>query len=45
MLADKRSETLVANFADQWLYLRNLKNIQPDFQTFPDYDLITCARR
>jgi len=38
MLADKRSETLVTNFADQWLYLRNLKNIQPDFQTFPDYD-------
>ena len=31
-------ETLVTNFADQWLYLRNLKNIQPDFQTFPDFD-------
>ncbi|HWF08423.1 MAG TPA: DUF1592 domain-containing protein [Bryobacteraceae bacterium] len=38
MLADKRAETLVTNFADQWLYLRNLKNIQPDFQTFPDFD-------
>jgi mono/diheme cytochrome c family protein len=38
MLTDKRSETLVTNFADQWLYLRNLKNIQPDFQTFPDFD-------
>ena len=38
MLADKRADTLVSNFADQWLYLRNLKNIQPDFQTFPDYD-------
>ena len=38
MLADTRSETLVTNFADQWLYLRNLKNIQPDFQTFPDFD-------
>ncbi len=38
MLADNRAETLVTNFADQWLYLRNLKNIQPDFQTFPDYD-------
>ncbi len=38
MLADRRSETLVTNFADQWLYLRNLKNIQPDFQTFPDFD-------
>jgi Protein of unknown function (DUF1592)/Protein of unknown function (DUF1588)/Protein of unknown function (DUF1585)/Protein of unknown function (DUF1587)/Protein of unknown function (DUF1595)/Planctomycete cytochrome C len=38
MLADKRSDALVTNFADQWLYLRNLKNIQPDFQTFPDFD-------
>jgi hypothetical protein len=38
MLADKRAETLLTNFADQWLYLRNLKNIQPDFQTFPDFD-------
>ena len=38
MLADPRAEALVTNFADQWLYLRNLKNIQPDFQTFPDYD-------
>src|SRR5579872_1113787 len=25
MLADKRSDALVTNFADQWLYLRNLK--------------------
>jgi len=38
MLADQRAETLVTNFADQWLYLRNLKNTQPDFQTFPDFD-------
>jgi len=38
MLADKKAETLVTNFADQWLFLRNLKNIQPDFQTFPDFD-------
>jgi cytochrome c551/c552 len=38
MLSDPRSETLTTNFADQWLYLRNLKNIQPDFQTFPDFD-------
>jgi hypothetical protein len=28
----------VDNFADQWLYLRNLKNINPDFETFPDFD-------
>lgn len=38
MLADPRGQALVANFADQWLYLRNLKNIQPDFQNFPDFD-------
>jgi mono/diheme cytochrome c family protein len=38
MLADSRSEALVSNFADQWLYLRNLENIVPDARGFPDYD-------
>jgi uncharacterized protein DUF1592/uncharacterized protein DUF1588/uncharacterized protein DUF1587/uncharacterized protein DUF1595/uncharacterized protein DUF1585/cbb3-type cytochrome c oxidase subunit III len=38
MLEDPRSKSLVDNFADQWLYLRNLKNINPDFETFPDFD-------
>lgn len=38
MLADPKSKALVDNFADQWLYLRNLKNINPDFETFPDFD-------
>ena len=38
MLSDARSKRLVDNFADQWLYLRNLKNINPDFETFPDFD-------
>jgi hypothetical protein len=38
MLADPKSEALVENFAGQWLYLRNLKNINPDFETFPDFD-------
>jgi hypothetical protein len=38
MLADPKSRALVDNFADQWLYLRNLKNINPDFETFPDFD-------
>ena len=38
MLADPKSNALVDNFADQWLYLRNLKNINPDFETFPDFD-------
>ena len=38
MLADSRSEALVKNFADQWLYLRNLENIIPDARLFPDFD-------
>jgi len=38
MLADPRSETLVSNFADQWLYLRNLPATNPDARQFPDYD-------
>jgi hypothetical protein len=38
MLADARSKALVDNFAGQWLYLRNLKNINPDFESFPDFD-------
>jgi hypothetical protein len=38
MLADARSETLVNNFADQWLYLRNLETIIPDARAFPDFD-------
>jgi hypothetical protein len=38
MLADPRSESLVSNFADQWLYLRNLPATNPDARLFPDYD-------
>ena len=38
MLADKRSESLVNNFADQWLRLRNLESITPDMRLFPDFD-------
>ena len=38
MLADQRSETLVTNFASQWLYLRNLDGIRPDMRLFPDFD-------
>jgi len=38
MLADARSEALVNNFADQWLYLRNLQSIIPDAREFPDFD-------
>ena len=38
MLADGRADALVDNFAEQWLFLRNLKNSSPDPQIFPDYD-------
>ena len=37
MLADPK-EALVTNFAGQWLYLRNLKNQNPDPFEFPDFD-------
>src|SRR5262249_1232150 len=38
MLADKRSSALIANFAEQWLFLRNLKTATPDLEAFPDFD-------
>jgi hypothetical protein len=38
MLADPRADALVDNFAEQWLFLRNLKNSSPDPQIFPDFD-------
>ncbi|MGB7218801.1 MAG: DUF1592 domain-containing protein, partial [Vicinamibacterales bacterium] len=38
MLADSRSEALTTNFAGQWLYLRNLKNILPIVDEYPDFD-------
>jgi hypothetical protein len=38
MLADPRAQSLVSNFADQWLYLRNLEALTPDARLFPDFD-------
>ncbi len=38
MLADPRAASLVTNFAAQWLYLRNLPAVSPDFIVFPDFD-------
>jgi mono/diheme cytochrome c family protein len=38
MLADEKAEALVSNFAGQWLYLRNLKSLQPNSLEFPDFD-------
>ncbi len=30
--------SLVSNFADQWLYLRNLRSVAPDLEAFPNFD-------
>lgn len=38
MLADHHADALVKNFADQWLYLRNLDAVTPDARLFPDFD-------
>lgn len=38
MLADPRARSLASNFADQWLYLRNLDSLTPDARLFPDFD-------
>jgi hypothetical protein len=38
MLADPRSQSLVQNFAGQWLFLRNIPAVQPDPAAFPTWD-------
>ncbi|HTR00612.1 MAG TPA: DUF1592 domain-containing protein [Candidatus Acidoferrum sp.] len=38
MLEDPRSEALVTNFAQQWLYLRNLPSTSPDGIYYPNWD-------
>ena len=38
MLADSRAQSLVSNFAGQWLQLRNLRGSAPDKEEFPDFD-------
>ena len=38
MLADDRSESLVTNFAEQWLYLRDIDAKQPDEILYPEFD-------
>jgi hypothetical protein len=38
MLADERARALGANFAGQWLYLRNMQSVKPDDDLFPDFD-------
>jgi hypothetical protein len=38
MLRDRRSSAMVANFAGQWLQLRNVQGVAPDPFTFPEFD-------
>jgi hypothetical protein len=38
MLADPRSESMVTNFAAQWLYLRDIEAKNPDELLFPNWD-------
>ena len=38
MLADPRSRALVDNFAEQWLYLRDVESKEPDPGFFPGFD-------
>jgi hypothetical protein len=38
MLADRRAGTLVSNFINQWLYLRNMESVLPDPAAFPGFD-------
>lgn len=46
MLQDEKAEALVANFAGQWLQLRDLESLSPDPELFPtDKELIRAMRR
>ena len=38
MLADPRATALVDNFAGQWLVLKNIRDVSPDADLFPDFD-------
>jgi mono/diheme cytochrome c family protein len=38
MLADPRADAFVENFAGQWLHIRNLRNMAPNQDEFPDFD-------
>ena len=38
MMADPRSESMVTNFAEQWLFLRDIEAKDPDEVLFPDFD-------
>ena len=38
MLADSRADALVTNFAEQWLFLRDIEAKEPDAGFFPEFD-------
>ena len=38
MLADRRAQGLVTNFASQWLYLRDLDAKRMNYEAFPNFD-------
>ncbi len=38
MLRDPRAESMVTNFAAQWLFVRDIEAKQPDGLLFPDFD-------
>jgi hypothetical protein len=38
MIADRRADAFVSNFAGQWLYLRNLEAAAPVQKIFPNFD-------
>ena len=38
MLADPRATALVDNFAGQWLAVRNVRDVVPDSDLFPEFD-------
>jgi uncharacterized protein DUF1592/uncharacterized protein DUF1588/uncharacterized protein DUF1585/uncharacterized protein DUF1595 len=38
MLANPRATTLVSDFVNQWLYLRNMETVLPDPAAFPGFD-------
>ena len=38
MLDDRKSKAFVSNFSGQWLFLRNLDQVKPDPDVFPEFD-------
>ncbi|MCC6366906.1 MAG: DUF1592 domain-containing protein [Bryobacterales bacterium] len=43
MLADPRASSLTGNFAEQWLGLRGVTDIEPDHQLYPEFDSALAA--